>query len=91
MCRMRSTAPQTHPSVIEVVPLDGFSLVVTFDSGEEGVLEMKTWLGPGPFQEIATYQDFRTAHVANGTIEWDCGVGLDPEYVYDRCTQTNKA
>ncbi len=83
----RSPTSETYSSVIEVVSREDCTLIVTFDSGEEGVLNMKPHLGSRPFQEIAAYEDFKTVHVSGDTIEWDCGVALDPEYVYDRCTR----
>ena len=73
------------PSVTAVVPNEDYSLVVTFDDGRQGVLGIKSWLGPGALQEIATYEDFTAVHVSNGTIEWDCGVALDADYVYKCC------
>ena len=83
----RSPTSETYSSVIEVVSREDCTLIVSFDSGEEGLLNMKPHLGSRPFQEIASYEDFKTAHVSGDTIEWDCGVALDPEYVYHRCTR----
>ena len=67
-----------------VVPREDYSLVVTFNSGEEGILDMSSWIRTVVFHQIETYEDFRTVHVANDTIEWDCGIVLDPDYVYGR-------
>jgi hypothetical protein len=74
-----------YPSVKEVVPGDNYILNVLFDNGVNGVLDMKPVLDFGVFQRIKDYDAFRRVRVAFDTIEWDCGVDLDPEYVYTKC------
>jgi hypothetical protein len=74
-----------YPSVIEVVPNRDFTLNITFDNGEQGVLDMKPYLDFGVFSQIREYEQFRRVRVAFDTIEWDCGVDLDPEFVYAKC------
>ena len=74
-----------YPSVKEVVPGADFTLFVAFDNGESGVLDMKPMLGLGVFQRIKDYEAFKRVRVAFDTIEWDCGVDLDPEFVYAKC------
>jgi len=76
------------PSVAKVVPGEDFTLAIAFDNGEEGVLDMKPHLGFGVFQRIADYEYFKRVRVAFDTIEWDCGVDLDPEFVYAKCEMT---
>ncbi len=74
-----------YPSVKEVVPSGDFTLFVVFDNGENGILDMKPILGFGVFQRIKDYEAFKRVRVAFDTIEWDCGVDLDPEFVYAKC------
>ena len=74
-----------YPSVIKVVANRDFTLTVTFDNGEEGVLDVGPHLGFGVFERIADYEKFRTARVSFDTVEWDGGVDLDPEFVYANC------
>ena len=80
-----------YPSVTEVTPRKDFSLSIAFDNGEEGILDMKPYLGFGVFQKIADYKRFSRARVAFDTVEWDCGVDLDPEFVHARCKMTTHA
>ena len=80
-----------YPSVVKVVPNEDFTLVVVFDNGEEGVLDMGPYLGFGVFQKIGDYAHFKRVRVAFDTIEWDCGVDLDPEFVYGKCKMTTQA
>ena len=74
-----------YPSVIKVIPNEDFTLNVTFDNDEEGVLDMKPHLGFGVFQKIADYECFKRVRVAFDTVEWDSDVDLDPEFVYAKC------
>jgi hypothetical protein len=74
-----------YPSVIKAVPNKDFTVAVTFDSGEEGILDLTPHLDFGVFQELKDYKLFRQVRVAFDTIEWDCGVDLDPEFVYTKC------
>ena len=81
-----------YPAVKEVIPGDDYILTVVFDNGEDGILDMKTMLDFGVFQRIKDSESFKRVRVAFDTIEWDCGVDLDPEYVYSRCmTSKSKA
>jgi len=44
-----------YPSVTKVVPSEDFTLAIAFDNGEEGILDMRPYLGFGVFQRIADY------------------------------------
>lgn len=74
-----------YPSVKEVTPREDYMLTVKFDNGEEGILDMKPILDFGVFKRIKDSEAFKRVTVAFDTIEWDCGVDLDPEYIYARC------
>jgi hypothetical protein len=74
-----------YPSVKEVVPRDDYTLFVVFENGENGIIDMKPILDFGVFQRIKDYETFRRVRVAFDTIEWDCGVDLDPEFIYAKC------
>jgi len=74
-----------YPSVKEVVAGTDHVLSIVFDNGEHGILDMKEYLDFGIFQRIKDYNAFKRVRVAFDTIEWDCGVDLDPEFVYAKC------
>jgi hypothetical protein len=80
-----------YPSVIEVVPGDEYVLLVTFDNGESGTLDMKQMLDFGVFRRIKDPRAFSRVHVGFDTIEWDCGVDLDPEFVHAKCKIADSA
>jgi hypothetical protein len=79
-----------YPSVTRVVALEDFCLSVEFDNGEEGILDMKPYLGFGVFQQLADCEPFSRVRVSFDTIEWDCGADLDPEFVYAKCNMITR-
>lgn len=74
-----------YPAVKNVVAGEEYTLAITFENGKSGVLDMKPILDFGVFKRIKDVEAFRRVRVAFDTVEWDCGVDLDPEYVYSRC------
>ncbi len=76
-----------YPSVKEVIPRDDYTLSLVFENGEKGVLDMKPILGFGVFHRIKDLDNFKRVRVAFDTIEWACGVDLDPEYIYANCRE----
>ena len=77
-----------YPAVSSVVAGENYVLDVVFDNGERGALDMKGFLDFGIFQRLKNPDAFGRVRVAFDTIEWDCGVDLDPEFVYEQCRAT---
>ena len=79
-----------YPAVIDVQPNEDFSLRVPFEDGSPALLDMKPYLGLGVFRRIEDPDEFRRVRIAFDTIEWPCGVDLDPEFVHAKaCILTN--
>ncbi len=76
-----------YPAVIKVVPCDDYLLHIDFDNGESGKLDIKPILNFGIFKRINNHNTFKQVKVSFDTIEWSCGVDLDPEYVYTKCVK----
>jgi len=74
-----------YPAVKEVLPHDDYTLTVLFENGEKGILDMRPILDFGVFQILKDYDIFKRVHVAFDKIELECGVDLDPEFVYAKC------
>lgn len=73
-----------YPSVKNVVPTEDYMLSIDFDNGEHGTLDMKPFLDFGVFRRLKDGDAFKRVRVAFDTIEWDSGIDLDPEFVYDK-------
>ena len=79
-----------HPSVKTVIPRNDYTLAITFNNGESGILDMKPYLDFGIFNRIKDYKSFEKVTVAFDTIEWESGADLDPEFVYAKCDRLIK-
>lgn len=77
------------PSVKNIVPKENFLLDVSFTNGETGILDMKPYLDFGVFCRLKNPATFKKVRVAFDTIEWESGVDLDPEFVYQKCDKKN--
>ena len=42
---------------------------------------MKPYLDFGVFKRLKNLDEFSRVRIAFDTVEWDCGVDLDPEFV----------
>ena len=74
-----------HPAVTSVESRDDYVLSVSFDNGENGLLDMKPYLNIGVFRKIKDPNIFKTVHVSFDTIAWESGADVDPEFVYEKC------
>ncbi|MFP4683952.1 MAG: DUF2442 domain-containing protein [Ectothiorhodospira sp.] len=70
---------------MNVTPSDDYTLQVAFDNGERGTLDMKPYLDFGVFQRLKDRNAFKRVRVSFDTVEWDSGIDLDPEFVYEKC------
>ena len=71
-----------YPGVKEVIPRDDHTLYIVFDNGKHGILDVKPFLDFGVFRRVKDLASFKRVRISFDTIEWDCGVDLDPEYIY---------
>ncbi|MEJ2754607.1 MAG: DUF2442 domain-containing protein [Gammaproteobacteria bacterium] len=65
-------------------PTEDYLLSIDFDNGERGVLDMKPYLDFGIFQRLKERNAFNRVRVSFDTIEWDSGIDLDLEFVYNK-------
>lgn len=73
-----------YPGVEGVEVGDGHRLVIKFDNGERRVFDVTPLLSVGRFKSLANPEEFRRVRVAYDTVEWENGLDLDPEYLYER-------
>ena len=73
-----------YPGVTTVKALEDHRLLLGFDNGERRIFDVRPLLSQGRFGELASPQAFNAVRVAFDTIEWENGLDLDPEYLYDR-------
>ncbi len=80
-----------YPAIVNVTPEDNYILYLEFDNGEHGRIDIKPFLNYGVFKKIMDQNMFQQVRIKFDTIEWDCGVDLDPEYVYEKCIKSEPA
>lgn len=73
------------PKVQGVEALPDHMLRLRFDNGETGMLDVKPYLDFGVFARLRDPAVFAQVVVSFDTVEWPCGVDLDPAFVYDKC------
>jgi hypothetical protein len=73
-----------YPGVRSVEAATEYRLIIGFDNGEHRVFNARPLLTMGRFQALASPQVFARVRVAFDTIEWENGLDLDPEYLYER-------
>jgi hypothetical protein len=69
-------------SVVDVIPQNDYSLLLTFENGEKKIFQMSEYLDIGIFKELKNENIFKTVHIAFDSIEWSNGIDLDPEELY---------
>ena len=78
------------PAVKKVYPMPNYCLEVHFSDGQNGTLNMLPYLDFGIFKRLKDIQAFEQVQVSFDTLEWQCGLDLDPEFVYEKTRKSNK-
>ena len=73
-----------YPGVKSVSVAMNHKLILEFDNGESRIFDVGPLLTVGRFQALTSPQVFRKVKVAFDTVEWENGLDLDPEYLYER-------
>jgi len=76
-------------SVKAVEATDDHKLIVTFENSERRCLDVRPLFGYGRFAELKDIDAFKKVHVAFDTVEWDNGLDLDPEFLYEKSVKIN--
>lgn len=80
-----------YPAICEVSTNEDFSLNLVFDTGEKRLLDMKPYLDFGVFKRLRDDKRFKRARISFDTVEWDEGIDLDPEFIYEKSKPIKEA
>jgi hypothetical protein len=72
------------PRVIDAQCQNDFKILLTFTNNERRTIDISPFLSFGVFRKLKDIEVFRQVKVGFGTIEWPCGVDLDPEFVWEK-------
>ncbi len=73
------------PKLVHVQAQANHKLQLFFANGESGTLDMQPYLNFGVFSRLRDWSVFAQASIKFDTVEWPCGVDLDPVFVYQKC------
>jgi hypothetical protein len=79
-----------NPRVTKVKPVINFQLELTFSNGEEKVFDMKPYLKTGRFTELKNEALFASVVCTMGSIQWQNGLDLCPDTLYEDSVPYNK-
>jgi len=79
-----------NPRVINVKPAFDFQLELTFSDGEMRVFDMKPYLNTGLFVQLKNEAVFSSVICTMGTIQWENGLDLCPDTLYEDSVPYNK-
>jgi len=63
-----------------------YKIELVFTNDEVREIDVAPYLDFGVFKKLKDVNAFKRVKVSFGTIEWDCGVDLDPEFVWQKST-----
>lgn len=71
-------------SVKHVEPKSDYLLLLTFESGEKKLFDMKPYLDVGIFKELRDVKLFNTVFVSFNSVAWGNEADFDPEVLYNK-------
>ncbi len=74
----------TFPAVQSVEAIDNHKLLLRFANGDRRIFDVGPLLSFGRFSSLASPAVFKKVRVAYDSVEWENGLDLDPEYLYEQ-------
>ena len=71
-----------NPRVKNVKPLLDYTLLLSFDNGEEKIFDVKPFLDFGVFKALKDEKIFNAVRPCFGSISWPGDLDLDPDRLY---------
>jgi hypothetical protein len=72
-----------NPRVKKVQPLDDFKLYIVFENDEERIFDVKPYLDKGIFTELKSVEKFKSAHISDGTVQWENEADFCPDTLFE--------
>ncbi len=76
-------------SVKHVQATDDHKLILTFENSERRCLDVRRFLECGRFAELKDINEVKKVRVVFDTVEWENGLDLDPEFLYEKSVRMN--
>ena len=75
-----------YVGVKAVRALKDYKLQLTFKNDEIKIFDVSPYLNKGVFKSLQDVDIFNSVRVAFDSIEWDNGIDIDPETLYEDST-----
>jgi hypothetical protein len=72
-----------QPRVLNVTPLAGYKVMVSFDTGEQKIFDVTPYISGDWFGKLQDVEFFNTVRAAGHTIVWSGGQDIAPHELYD--------
>ena len=72
-----------YPTVLNVVPQEDYSVIVTFETGETKKFNVKPYISGDWFGQLKDVTVFNTVRPCGNTIEWADGQDIAPHELYE--------
>jgi len=72
-----------QPKVLEVMPLPGYKVLLTFETGEKKLFDVTPYINGDWFGKLKDISLFNSVHVVGWTIEWAGGQDIAPHELYE--------
>ena len=76
-------------SVKNVQATNDYKLILTFENSETRLFDVSQFFGFGRFSELKDINEFKKVRVSFDSIEWENGLDLDPEFMYEKSVASN--
>ncbi|MCL2151942.1 MAG: DUF2442 domain-containing protein [Oscillospiraceae bacterium] len=71
------------PKVMDVAPLIGYKLMLSFDTGEQRIFDVTPYISGDWFGKLKDEVFFNTVRIVGNTIEWADGQDIAPHELYE--------
>ncbi len=72
-----------YNGIVDVQATDDYTLILTFENQERRRFNMAPYLHVGRFSELRDVAVFKKVSVSFDTVEWENGLDIDPEFLYE--------
>ena len=76
-------------SIIDVIPLENYKLLLTFENKEKRIFDVSPYLDVGKFSELKDPSVFKSVRVNFDSIEWSNHLDLAPDLLYQKGAAIN--
>lgn len=70
-------------TITNVIPLEDYRLLLTFENGEKRIYDMGPYLNTNAYRRLKDIPFFKTAHIVLGnTVGWNDEIDICPDSAY---------